>query len=143
MKHYLRGQLANAARLNKETLRYYENNGLIPPAQRDSNGYRSYPAETLVLLEFISVAKAAGFTLKEIKELFSALHGEEFQKEQLESIIVKKLADIDETQKALNLARERLLDMSAHLDSPLECPVFEACQILDQQGQTRGVEKSS
>ena len=130
MKHYLRGQLANAARLNKETLRYYENNGLIPPAQRDSNGYRSYPAETLVLLEFISVAKAAGFTLKEIKELFSALHGEEFQKERLESIIVKKLADIAETQKALNLARERLLDMSAHLDSPLECPVFEACQIL-------------
>ena len=143
MKHYLRGQLAKAARLNKETLRYYENNGLIPPAQRDSNGYRYYPAETLVLLEFISVAKAAGFTLKEIKELFSALHGEEFQKEQLESIIVKKLADIDETQKALNLARERLLDMSAHLDSPLECPVFEACQILDQHGQTRGVEKSS
>ncbi|WP_333684803.1 MerR family transcriptional regulator [Enterocloster lavalensis] len=65
MKHYLRGQLAKAARLNKETLRYYENNGLIPPAQRDSNGYRYYPAETLVLLEFISVAKAAGFTLKE------------------------------------------------------------------------------
>lgn len=143
MKHYLRGQLANAARLNKETLRYYENNGLIPPAQRDSNGYRSYPAETLVLLEFISVAKAAGFTLKEIKELFSALHGEEFQKERLESIIVKKLADIAETQKALNLARERLLDMRAHLDSPLECPVFEACQILDQHGQTRSVEKSS
>ena len=53
MKHYLRGQLAKAARLNKETLRYYENNGLIPPAQRDSNGYRYYPAETLVLLEFI------------------------------------------------------------------------------------------
>ena len=143
MKHYLRGQLANAARLNKETLRYYENNGLIPPAQRDSNGYRSYPAETLVLLEFISVAKAAGFTLKEIKELFSALHGEEFQKERLESIIVKKLADIAETQKALNLARERLLDMRAHLDSPLECPMFEACQILDQHGQTRSVEKSS
>jgi len=93
MKHYLRGQLAKAARLNKETLRYYENNGLIPPAQRDSNGYRYYPAETLVLLEFISVAKAAGFTLKEIKELFSALQGEEFQKESLESIIVKKLAD--------------------------------------------------
>ncbi len=40
MKHYLRGQLAKAARLNKETLRYYENNSLIPPAQRDSNGSR-------------------------------------------------------------------------------------------------------
>ena len=89
------------------------------------------------------MAKAAGFTLKEIKELFSALRGEEFQKEPLESIIVKKLADIAETQKALHLAQERLLDMKAHLDSPLECPVFEACQILDQQSKAHGIKKSS
>ena len=77
------------------------------------------------------------------KGIFVTGTGTDVGKTYVTALIVKKLADIDETQKALNLARERLLDMSAHLDSPLECPVFEACQILDQHGQTRGVEKSS
>ena len=52
METYSRGQLAKTARLNREALRYYENSGLIPKAGREANGYRAYPSETLVLLDF-------------------------------------------------------------------------------------------
>ncbi|WP_234120425.1 MerR family DNA-binding transcriptional regulator [Clostridium hydrogenum] len=40
MKYYLRGEIAKISGINVETLRYYENNKLIPIPKRTSKGYR-------------------------------------------------------------------------------------------------------
>lgn len=64
----MRGQIATQAGINIETLRYYENYGLIAPPQRSESGYRLYSSEVLSQLEFIKNAKLCGFTLKEIKK---------------------------------------------------------------------------
>lgn len=42
MTGYLRGQIAKMANVNIETLRYYENHGLIPAPMRSESGYRMY-----------------------------------------------------------------------------------------------------
>jgi DNA-binding transcriptional MerR regulator len=55
--------------VNRETLRFYEANGLLPKINRKDSGYRDYPEQTIARLEFITKAKSAGFTLKEIKSL--------------------------------------------------------------------------
>src|ERR1700730_15254045 len=68
MRGYLRGQIANMANVNIETLRYYENNGLIPSPTRSESGYRLYSEEVLTRIAFIKNAKFCGFTLKEIKK---------------------------------------------------------------------------
>lgn len=130
MEKYLRGQLAKAANINREALRYYENSGLIPKAERDTNGYRAYPSQTLVLLDFITTAKSAGFTLKEIKGIFAALEGPDIDRMHLESMIEEKLTEIEEKKKALDITRENLLDIKDHLDHPQDCPVFNAYQAL-------------
>ena len=123
METYSRGQLAKTARLNREALRYYENSGLIPKAGREANGYRAYPSETLVLLDFISTAKEAGFSLREIKELFSHLQGPTIDTADLEHIIEEKLAEV----------KENLMDIKGHLDTPEECPVFQAFRTLTKK----------
>ena len=66
MTSYLRGQIAKMANVNIETIRYYENCGLIPPPTRTASGYRLYSEEAMDRLSFIRNAKRCGFKLKEI-----------------------------------------------------------------------------
>ncbi|WP_379152747.1 MerR family transcriptional regulator [Paenibacillus sp. sgz5001063] len=68
MVTYLRGELAKAAKVNIETLRYYEKHGLLPQPQRTVSGYRKYTEEALTRIIFIQNAKNCGFTLREIKK---------------------------------------------------------------------------
>ena len=60
MKGYLRGQLASAANVNIETLRYCEQISLIPLPNRNESGYRIYSQETLV--NFILLSKRRNVT---------------------------------------------------------------------------------
>lgn len=68
MTEYLRGQMAKLANVNMETLRYYEELGLISTPLRSEAGYRLYSEEAIKRLAFIHNAKLCGFTLKEIKK---------------------------------------------------------------------------
>ena len=69
MEALRRGELARAAGVNVETIRYYERRGLIPEPERSRSGYRQYTPDTLARMRFIGQAKQMGFTLEEIREL--------------------------------------------------------------------------
>lgn len=62
-------QVIEKTGVDRETLRFYEAQGLLPQVPRESSGYRDYPEQTVPRLEFVSKAKRAGFTLTEIKSL--------------------------------------------------------------------------
>jgi hypothetical protein len=51
------GELANQARVNPETLRYYERRGLLNTPPRTSGGYRDYPVDAVTLPRFIKRAQ--------------------------------------------------------------------------------------
>lgn len=63
------GQLGYAVGMNTKTIRYYEQIGLVPKAQRNSSGYRVYPEGEVARLKFISRAKLLGLSLREVKEI--------------------------------------------------------------------------
>ena len=63
------GQLAKAAAVNIETIRYYERRHILGPTSRLPSGYRLYNREAQRRLRFIKNAQALGFTLHEIEEL--------------------------------------------------------------------------
>ncbi|HQT61921.1 MerR family DNA-binding protein [Acidiphilium sp.] len=60
---------ARAAKVNVETIRFYERRGLIAQPARPQQGARHYSEETIARLRFIREAQALGFTLSEITEL--------------------------------------------------------------------------
>ncbi|AGZ45026.1 MerR family transcriptional regulator [Actinoplanes friuliensis] len=60
------GELAAAAGVNPQTLRYYERRGLLPSPDRSLGGHRLYPPDTVTLLRVIKTAQRLGFTLDEV-----------------------------------------------------------------------------
>lgn len=63
------GQLAAAAGVNVQTVRYYERRGLLPDPQRSLGGHREYSPHALRILRIIRTVQRLGFTLDEIAQL--------------------------------------------------------------------------
>jgi MerR family transcriptional regulator, copper efflux regulator len=63
------GDLAAAAGVGIDTVRYYERRGLLPAPPRTMSGYRQYGDADVARLQQVLRAKALGFTLREIREL--------------------------------------------------------------------------
>ena len=53
------GELAAAAGVNVQTLRYYERRGLLAEPDRTLGGHRVYPAETVTVLRVIKAASGS------------------------------------------------------------------------------------
>jgi len=65
-------QVAAAAGVNLQTLRYYERRGLLAEPSRSLGGHRLYPAEAVTVLRVIKAAQRLGFTLDEVADLLDA-----------------------------------------------------------------------
>jgi DNA-binding transcriptional MerR regulator len=108
------GQLADAAGVHLETVRYYERRGLLPAPPRTPSGYRQFGDDDLARLQLIVRAKSLGFTLAEIAELTSEAHPQA-----VVAAARAKLVAIAEQQQALHALRhrlERLVDACADGD---------------------------
>src|ERR1700756_1578925 len=65
-------EVADAAGVNVQTLRYYERRGLLHEPDRTLGGHRLYPRETVTVLRVIKAAQRLGFTLDEVADLIEA-----------------------------------------------------------------------
>ncbi len=65
------GKLGRQSGLSRDTLRFYEKEGLLGKVPRLENGYRDYPPELKLRLTWISELKALGLSLSDIKALTS------------------------------------------------------------------------
>jgi MerR family transcriptional regulator, Zn(II)-responsive regulator of zntA len=107
MTGYLRGQIAKLANVNIETLRYYEELGLITHPLRSESGYRLYSEEVLERLIFIQNAKSCGFTLKEIQKALIKSNDRQITMDDFIAVIDKKMdrihTEIAKKEKTLTM----------------------------------------
>lgn len=101
--------------INNETIRFYENKGLLPHFNREENGYRIFNKEHIIRLTFILQAKDFGFTLAEIKELINSgiadyITREEGQKLD-KTVKTELLGKLDNKIESLDKEIERLTNM--------------------------------
>jgi DNA-binding transcriptional MerR regulator len=62
-------QVARAAGVNQQTLRYYERRGLLAEPDRSPGGHRLYPPEAVTVVRVIKAAQRLGFSLDEVTDL--------------------------------------------------------------------------
>lgn len=89
------GDLARAAEVGVETVRFYERQGLIEKPPRLESGYRIYSAEAVDRVRFIRRAKKLGFVLKEIKELLALRLAPGTTCDRIKKRAESKIEDID------------------------------------------------
>ena len=65
------GELGAATGTKVETIRYYEQIGILPPPARTASNYRSYGNEHVQRLSFVRRARDLGFPLEQVRELLS------------------------------------------------------------------------
>ena len=108
-QQYLIGQLAKAAGVKADTVRFYERRGLLPRAARTDGGYRTYDERSLQKLRFIKKAQALGFSLDEVGRILSLRKG----RETCQCVIGMAEATLSETDlklKQLRAFRKGLAD---------------------------------
>ena len=104
------GELCAKTGLSKETVRYYERQGLLEniPQPNRSNNYKVYSAVDLQRLNMIKHAKMLGFTLAEISEVLAVWVDDKFTAEQKQASLRRKLQQLEEKEAALIELRARL-----------------------------------
>lgn len=130
------GELADAADLPSQTIRFYERKGLLPPPERGANGYRSYDESTLIRLHFVQTAQAAGLTLAEIGSIIDLRDDGNVPCAHVANLIHSKLADVRARIKnlaALEAELEGVIERSHRLD-PADCTDADICHILSAPG---------
>ena len=123
------GQVAKAAGVSVETLRFYERRGVLKePARRDS-GYREYPAEAVQIVRFIKRAQGLGFTLEEIQDLLALREDDTRTCGEVRDAATIKIGEIEEKIRKLQAMKRALavLVKSCVGDiSSRECPILDA-----------------
>jgi DNA-binding transcriptional MerR regulator len=64
-------QFAQLTNLSTKTIRYYEDIGLLPPAQRLDNGYRDYDESEVDKARFVAGARTLDFSHDDIQEILA------------------------------------------------------------------------
>lgn len=101
------GELVKQTGLTASRIRYYESIGLIRAVERKANGFRHYPPETAWILDLVTGAQNAGFSLDEIRRLLPT--GQDvWRHDELLAALKGKLAEIEALQKRLAHTRRQL-----------------------------------
>jgi len=123
------GQLAKAAEVNVETIRYYQRIGLMRTPTKPLGEIRRYHHNDLSRLRFIRRAKELGFSLKDIHLL---LQLDEQSCDEVRSIAKQKLADVRERMLGLESMAKALEAMIRQCESSDQkaCPIIDSlCEI--------------
>jgi MerR family copper efflux transcriptional regulator len=132
------GRLAERAGVNIDTIRYYERNGLLPPAVRRPSGYREYGEGDVDRLRFIRRAKDLGFTLTEITELLSLSRDREADMRGVKKKAEQRLQQVERRIAELQRVRRGLKKLVAACPGHGElksCPIVAALSDEGQEGE--------
>jgi len=129
MKGLTIGQVAKKARVNIETIRYYERQKLLPLPQRRESGYRQYPEDTVDRVRFIKRAQELDFSLKEVAELLALRGGPDATCGDVKKLADGKISEIDGKIQSLERMRgalTRLVETCEESRQAEECPILWA-----------------
>ena len=134
MQNITIGKLAKNVGIGAGTLRYYEQLGLLPPAQRTASGYRVYGAAAATRLRFIRRAQALGFSLEEVAELLALSDNPRARARDVKRVTQAKIADIAQRIAALERMKQGLATLEANCSGhghTGECPILAALNQAD------------
>ena len=126
------GKLASRTGVSNDTLRYYEQAGLVEPAGMSPAGYRLYDKDSARRIHFIKHAQQCGFTLAEIRDLLVLRGRDKACCGDVRSRAIEKKLQIESkirAMTAMSKALDQLISECADEAQPVnECTIIAALE---------------
>jgi len=124
------GEAAGRSGVPAKTIRFWENQRLLPAPARSPAGYRDYDAAILERLAFIRHAQAAGLTLDAIRQVLDIRDGGQPPCVHVTGLITRRLAEVEARLAELARARDQLAALAARAaaQDPADCRGY--CSII-------------
>ena len=119
--------MAAQARVNPQTLRYYERRGLLPEPERSAAGYRAYGSEAVRIVRFIKRAQDLGFSLDDVETLLHLAEGGPDSCDGARALASDKIDDLERRiadLQAMRAALARLVETCEQPRDRRECPIL-------------------
>ena len=125
------GEAAGQAGVTAKTVRFWEDQYLLPPPARTAAGYRDYDPAIVERLAFIRHAQAAGLTLEHIRQVLDIRDGGQPPCVHVTGLIAQRLGEVDARLAELARARDQLaaLAVRAAAQDPADCRGY--CSVFD------------
>lgn len=126
------GEVALAAGTTTKTIRFYEDAGLLPQAERTPAGYRDYDVGVLDRLDFIRRGQAAGLTLAQIRQVLQIRDGGQAPCQHVTNLLASRLEDLDQQIAQLQQLCTTVADLrdDAAAADPATCSPGAVCRYL-------------
>ncbi|WP_107841323.1 MerR family transcriptional regulator [Metasolibacillus meyeri] len=97
IKYFTTGEFAKICKVNKQTLIYYDQIGLLSPIFKDDKGYRYYSIAQYDLFSVIELLKTLGMSLKDIQNYLAEQSPETFLAlmRQQQEIVARKRKELE------------------------------------------------
>ena len=124
------GTIAARAGVTAGTIRFWEYQRLLPDPSRTASGYREYGPELVDRLLFIANAKAAGFSLDQIREVLDIGDAGQPTCAHVGQLIAARLAEVESRIAELEATRAHLRALAerAAAQDPASCEGY--CSII-------------
>jgi len=129
-------EAARRSGLSAKTIRYYEDIGLIAPAERSENGYRQYDSKSLEELQFLARAREVGFDLEECRQLLDLQGGHHRQSRHARELVLEKSSQLQVRIGQLQAMQDVLQDMARRCsgDEGPDCAILEDLAGVQESG---------
>ena len=124
------GEAAGRAGIPAKTIRFWEDQQLLPLPARTPAGYRDYGLAILERLAFIRQAQAAGLTLQAIRQVLDIRDGGQPPCVHVTGLIARRLAEVEARLAELARTRDQLAALAARAaaQDPAGCHGY--CSII-------------
>jgi Hg(II)-responsive transcriptional regulator len=125
---WTRAALAKAAGVGAETLRFYEQKGLIEEPRRSASGYRLYGESDLERLQFIRRSQDLGFSLQDIRQILELTNNIKTPRKKVRDFAEARLSVIRQKIRDLRAMESALGSLVARCDGKgalKGCPIAE------------------
>ena len=122
------GKLAKLTGVKIPTIRFYEQNDLVPPPRRTEGGQRRYNENAAERLHFIRHARDLGFSVEDIRQLLSLSEHPAMPCDTATEIALHHLGQVEGKIARLRLIRSELKRMieACAGSSVAECRILDA-----------------
>ncbi|SJM69892.1 Cu(I)-responsive transcriptional regulator [Brevundimonas diminuta 3F5N] len=124
------GQASTASGVSAKMIRYYEQTGLIPAADRKASGYRDYSDTDVYMLRFVRRARDLGFSVAEISDLLGLWRDETRQSAEVKRMAQGHIRGLETKIKGLQDMAHTLtmLANACHGDHRPHCPILQSLE---------------